>query len=106
MFENIKVDVTKGYHGKIFHLHVRGGNEASYTENCGYAIEDVTFRNVFVRYPTKDLYPSVMICRDKAADEADTPHIFGIRFENVFFGQEKIQKNDLRIIGNVGIEII
>lgn len=50
-FENIRVNLTSGYNGKLFHLHVRSTKEASYSEVRGYAIEDITFRNIRMRPP-------------------------------------------------------
>lgn len=102
-FENITVDVTSGYCGKIFHLHVRPNGEASYTESRGYCIEDIVFRNINVRGPVNELYPSVLICRSADEDElgAEQPHISGITFENVTVGALPLTRNDLRVEGNV-----
>ena len=102
-FENIRVDATDGYCGKIFHLHVRGGSEASYTECRGFAIEDVTFRNIEIRNCVDELYPSVIICRSAEDDESgDTlPHVSNITFDNVTVGGRPICSDDLRIEGNV-----
>ena len=103
VFENITVDVTSGYCGKIFHLHVRPNSEASYTESRGYAIEDITFRNIEIRGCVDELYPSVIICRDAEKDntDKDDPHITGVVFENVTVGGRPITKEDLRVEGNV-----
>lgn len=102
IFENITVDVTDGYCGKVFHLHVRPNSEASYTECRGYAIENVTFRNIEIRGCTDELYPSVIICRDTEADEHEAvPHITGVTFENVTVSGKPLVKDDLRVEGNV-----
>lgn len=103
VFENIRVDVTSGYCGKIFHLHVRGGNEASYTECRGFAIEDITFRNIEIGGCVGELYPSVIICRETGENERDEllPHISNITFDNVTVGGRPIRANDLRVEGNV-----
>ena len=103
VFENITVDVTDGYCGKIFHLHVRPNSEASYTESRGYAIEDVTFRNITVRGSVGELYPSVIICRDAEADEKDgeLPHIANVTFDGVTVGDRPIAERDLRVEGHV-----
>ena len=102
-FENIRVDVTSGYCGKVFHLHVRGGSEASYTECRGFAIEDITFRNIEIRNCVNDLYPSVIICRDAEVNETGDllPHISNVTFENVTIGGRPICKTDFRVEGNV-----
>lgn len=102
-FENICVDVTKGYCGKVFHLHVRGGSEASYTESRGFAIEDITFRNIEIRGCIGELYPSVIICREAMEDETgdEIPHISNVIFENVTVGGRPICSDDFRIEGNV-----
>ena len=102
-FENVKIDVTRGYCGKVFHLHVRGGNEASYTESRGFAIEDIIFRNIEIRGCVDELYPSVIICRDAAEDETGelAPHISNVTFDNVTVGGRPICESDLRIEGNV-----
>lgn len=101
-FENIRVDVTNGYCGKIFHLQVRSESEASYTECRGFAIEDITFRNIEIRNGEEALFPSVVICRDTEEKEtAELPHISGITFENVTLGGRPISAADLRIEGDV-----
>ena len=102
-FENIRVDVTNGYCGKVFHLHVRGGSEASYTECRGFAIENITFRNIEIRNCVEELYPSVVICREAENDEIDNllPHISNVTFENVTIGGRPICMDDLRVEGNV-----
>ncbi len=102
-FENITVDVTSGYCGKIFHLHVRDGKEASYTESRGFAIERVTFRNIRIQGCTEELYPSVMICRETDEDEQAEagPHISDIVFQNVTIGNRAITKQDFQVGGNL-----
>ena len=89
--------------GKVFHLHVRGGSEASYTESRGFAIEDITFRNIEIRGCVGELYPSVIICREAMEDEKGDgiPHISNVTFENVTVGGRPICLDDLRIEGNV-----
>lgn len=99
-FENINVHVSKGYNGKLFHLHVRAGSEASYTESRGYAIENIAFRNIKIWGFTDELYPSVIFCRESEGDD-DNPHISGVTFENVTEHGESIRKEDMRIEGNV-----
>ena len=102
-FENISVDVSNGYCGKVFHLHVRGGSEASYTECRGFAIEDITFRNIEIRNAVDELYPSVIICRDAEENETGErmPHISNVTFDNVTVGGRPIGMSDLRVEGNV-----
>ena len=102
-FENITVDVTHGYCGKIFHLHVRDGKEASYTESRGFAIEDVTFRNIRILGSTDDLYPSVILCREAGEGESGDaiPHVSGVRFENVSLGGEPIDQSHFRLGGRI-----
>ena len=101
-FENIRVDVTSGYCGKVFHLHVRSDKEASYTESRGFAIEDITFRNIEIRGSVDELYPSVIICSNNEENDAEqVPHISNITFENVTVGGKQVSKNDLRVEGNV-----
>jgi len=102
-FENISIDVTNGYCGKVFHLHVRGGSEASYTESRGFAIEEVTFRNIEIRGCVEELYPSVIICRDAEENETGelAPHISNVTFENVTVGGRPICAGDIRVEGNV-----
>ena len=102
IFENIRVDVTSGYCGKIFHMHVRNSSEASYTESRGFAIEDVTFRNVEIRGCVDELYPSVIICSASAEGDTDMlPHVSSITFENVTISNRPICDKDLRVEGNV-----
>ena len=98
VFENINVNITKGYNGKLFHLHVRGGSEASYTESRGYAIEDITFKNISFTGDTSTLYPSVIMCR-AAEGEGDDPHISGVTFENVTVSGNAIRQCDIRSEG-------
>lgn len=81
-FENINVNITKGYNGKLFHLHVRAGSEASYTESRGYGIENISFKNITFTGDASTLYPSVIICR-KSEGDGDTPHISNVIFDNV-----------------------
>lgn len=100
-FENINVNVTKGYNGKLFHLHVRGGEEASYTESRGYAIEDITFKNIRFTGDTSTLYPSIIKCRESEG-EGDEPHISCVRFENVTVGGAPINEARFRLEGNCG----
>ena len=102
-FENITVDVTKHYCGKIFHLHVRDGKEASYTERRGFAIENVTFRNIRIRGNTEELYPSVLLCREAEEDEGGekVPHVSDVTFENVTVGDRPLSKQDFRIGGDL-----
>ena len=102
-FENITVDVTKHYCGKIFHLHVRDGKEASYTERRGFAIENVTFRNIRIRGNTEELYPSVLLCREAEEDECGekVPHVSDVTFENVTVGDRPLSKQDFRIGGDL-----
>lgn len=100
-FENITVEVTDGYCGKLFHLHVRNKTDASYTECRGFCIENVLFRNITVRGNTEELYPSVILCREPEADETDAelPHISGISFENVTLCNRPLSQDDLRTEG-------
>lgn len=105
VFEDINVNITKGYNGKLFHLHVRGGSEASYTESRGYAIEDITFRNITFSGDGSTLYPSVIICRE-SEDDDDTPHISGVAFENVTVNGETLKKEDMRIEGCCKVEML
>ncbi len=104
-FENITVDVTKGYEGKVFHLHVRSDEETSYTESRGFCIENVTFKNIEIRGETDKLYPSVIKCRQMDADESVAPYIKGIIFENVTVGGSELNESFFRIEGvDNGIE--
>ena len=104
-FENITVDVTKGYYGKIFHLHVRHDDEASYTESRGYRIENILFKNITIRGNTENLYPSVIKCIEKECVE-DEPRILGVTFDCVTISDRLISYDDMRIEGNVsGVEI-
>lgn len=98
-FENITVDVTEGYGGKIFHLHVRSNEETSYTESRGFGIENITFKNIDVRGATDTLYPSIIKCRQKDEDESEAPYIRGVRFENVTVGGKPLTKEFFRIEG-------
>jgi len=99
-FENINVHVSKGYNGKLFHLHVRGNSEASYTESRGYLIENVMFRNIKIWGFTDNLYPSVIICRESESDD-DTPRIDGVVFDNVtVHGEKFLSSGSMRIEGN------
>lgn len=99
-FENINVNVTKGYNGKLFHLHVRDGNEASYTESRGYAIENIMFKNIRFAGDTSTLYPSIIKCRvPEGAD--DHPHVSGVVFDNVTVGERAVFLADFRIEGDV-----
>ena len=100
-FENITVEVTEGYGGKIFHLHVRSNEETSYTESRGFCIEDITFKNIEILGSTDALYPSVIKCREKDADEAQSPYIKGVRFENVTVGGKPLTEELFRIEGTV-----
>lgn len=102
-FENIQVDVTAGYCGKIFDLEVRDASRASYTECRGFCIENVVFQNIEIRGYTEELYPSVILCRAAEADESegDVPHISDVRFQDVWIGDRRICGEDLRVEGNV-----
>lgn len=107
-FENILVDATAGYCGKIFDLEVRDASRASYTECRGFAIENIVFRNIKVRGYTAELYPSLLLCRAAEADESGeaVPHVSDVRFENVWIGDRRISAKDLRTEGNVkGMQI-
>ena len=104
-FENITVDVTEGYYGKIFHLHVRSDEEASYTESRGYRIENILFKNIAIRGSVAELYPSIIKCieREEVEDEA---RLSNVVFDNVTIGDRSISYDDMRIEGNVsGVEI-
>jgi len=103
VFENITVDVTSGYCGKIFHLHVRDGSEASYTESRGFAIENITFRNIRIQGDTEELYPSVILCREAGEGEvgASAPHVSGVVFENVTLGGRPLAPDDFRTGGEI-----
>lgn len=104
-FENITVDVTKGYYGKIFHLHVRSDEEASYTESRGYRIENILFKNIAIRGNIENLYPSIIKCIEKENVE-DEPCISDVTFDGVTLGDRLISYDDMRIEGNVsGVEI-
>ena len=96
-FENITVDVTKGYNGKIFHLHVRSSKEASYTESRGWQIENIRFKNIDIRGCTEYLYPSVIMSREIEEDETDAPRIADVVFENVTIDGEPIEMSHFNI---------
>lgn len=96
-FENMTVDISEGYGGKVFHLHVRSNEETSYTESQGFCIENVTFRNIEIRGATDGLYPSVIKCRVPSENEIPAPHIDGILFENVTLGGRPLSEEDFRI---------
>ena len=98
-FENTTVDVTRGYTGKIFHLHVRSSKEASYTECRGFCIENIIFRNIDIRGWTEALYPSIIKCRESEEDDTDAPYIRGVLFDNVTVGGAPISKESFRIEG-------
>lgn len=99
VFENINVNISKGYNGKLFHLHVRGSKEASYTESRGYAIESITFRNIKFTGDVSALYPSVIMCRESMGD-SDEPHVSGVTFENITVCGVPLNYEDVRISGN------
>ena len=101
IFENINVNLSEGYNGKLFHLHVRDGKSASYTESRGYAIENVTFKNIRFTGDTSCLYPSAVMCRESEGD-GDEPHVSGVRFDNVTVNGVPFNAENMRIEGNVG----
>lgn len=99
-FENISVNVTPGHNGKIFHLEVRGQNNASYTESRGYMIENITFRNIDIKGDTSKLISSKISCRQPACDD-DAPVIRNIVFDNVFCKDTDFGLNSVVLSGNV-----
>lgn len=99
-FENIVIDVTEGHNGKPVHIEVRDSRNASYTENQGYRIEDISFKNINVRNHTDKLLPSLIKCR-KPLDENDDCGISGISFENVTIGGDVITNEMIVCEGNV-----
>lgn len=99
-FENIIIDVTEGHNGKPVHIEVRDSRNASYTENQGYRIEDISFKNITVRNHTDKLLPSLIKCR-KPLDENDDCGISRISFENVTIGGDVITNEKIVCEGNV-----
>ena len=99
IFENVTVDVTKGYNGKIFHLHVRSSKEASYTESRGWRIENICFKNVAIRDFIDELYPSILKSRAIEEDETEAPMIAGVVFDHVTIDGKPITRDHFRIDG-------
>ena len=99
-FENINVNISEGYNGKLFHLHVRDGKSASYTESRGYAIENITFKNISFKGDASNLYPSVIMCRESEGD-GDDSHVSGVVFDNVTVNGTPFDAETMIIEGNV-----
>lgn len=99
-FENITVWVTKGHNGKPVHIEVRGSKNASYTENQGYKIENIKFKNISITESTDMILPSLIRCRE-AIDEKDECCISDITFENFLIAGQKISDKQILLKGNV-----
>ena len=82
-FEDLEVDWTRGYVGKLLHLEVRSRETASFGEGDGYRIEDVLFRNVRCLGVPDRVAKSIREVR--AARPRDGRGIFGVRVENVTY---------------------
>lgn len=98
-FENIIIEVTKGSNSKPVHIEVRGSQNASYTENKGYRIENISFRNIEIKGHTEKLVPSVIRCREKI-DENDSCGISGVVFDGFIIGGRSITKDMIVTEGN------
>lgn len=98
-FENVTVDVSRGYNGKVFHLHVRNSREASYTESRGWRIENIRFKNIAIRGYTDELYPSIVKSRAREEGEEGMPGISGVVFEGVTVDGKPITEEHFRIEG-------
>ena len=104
-FENIVVNVTKGHNGKPVHIEVRGSQNASYTENMGYKIENIKFKNIAVKNHTEKLLPSLIRCRNKISDTDDCS-VSGIVFDNVTIDGKKLKREQIMMEGNcINIEV-
>lgn len=79
-FWNIRVNWTRGYGGKPFHVEVRGDHSASYTEKGGYRIEKIRFQNIQFYHCPDDMMESVIIT-DVKEGEKET----GYGVEDVIF---------------------
>ena len=105
-FENINVNVTQGHNGKIFHIEVRGKNEASYTESEGYKIENLTFRNINIKGSTEKLLPSLIRCRNSLSN-GDVPSIENITFDNINCIEKNFAMDSIIIEGPVeGVKVV
>lgn len=98
-FENMVIEVTRGSNSKPVHIEVRGSQNASYTENSGYRIENIMFRNIQIKGSTERLIPSVIRCR-AAVDENDNCGICGVTFDNLTTDGRKIGSEQIVIEGN------
>ncbi|MEE1047985.1 MAG: hypothetical protein U0M60_11250, partial [Clostridia bacterium] len=99
-FENITVWVTKGHNGKPVHIEVRGSKNASYTENQGYKIENIKFKNISITESTDMILSSLIRCRE-AINEKDECCISDITFENFLIAGQKISDKQILLKGNV-----
>ena len=97
-FENVTVGVTKGHNGKPIHIEVRGGSNASYTENRGYRIEGITFKNIIIGGNTEQLLPTLISCRDLESDD-DNCGISNVTFENVTIGRKHLREEGVLLKG-------
>lgn len=105
-FENVRVDVTRGHRGQPVHIEARAGTEASYTENRGYRIEDVTFRDIRVTGCTEELLPCYIHCRPSEGPD-DGCGISNVTFERFTVGGKGITAGDIEVDGPVdGVVIL
>ena len=99
-FENITVDVTKGHNGKPVHIEVRGSKDASYTENQGYRIGNILFKDITITENSDKLLPALIQCRE-CLNKDDNCGISGIIFDNVTIGGKLINPKQVLLEGNV-----
>lgn len=92
-FSNIRVNRTKGYSGKPFHIEVRGDSSASYTEKGGYRIEKIRFENIQF-YHCEDMPESVILSDRKTEEQGEDYGVDGVRFRNITYDGTLMEKKE------------
>lgn len=102
-FRSIRVNWTKGYGGKPFHIEVRGNKTASYTEKGGYRIENIRFEDIhFVHCPAEMMESAILSDAGMEVLEENSG-IEGVCFRDITFDERAMEdrKEDLVREGRV-----
>ncbi len=87
-FEDIEVDWTRGFIGRLIHMEVRSRATASYGEGDGYRVEDVLFRDIRCLGVPDHVAKSIRSVR--IAKPRDGVGIFNVRTENITYDGEAV----------------
>lgn len=103
LFQNIRVNRTRGFAGKPVHIEVRSDQTASYSEKRGYKIENVRFDGIHLyNCPPKIMNSDIFA--DFGDDNVNSDYgIDGVWFNNFDFDRIPIKYNENYILtkGNV-----